>query len=281
MAMDNEEIAGLSSLEAPEDGARGGRSGGTNCNLTSNGHRLNLARPRDLSNTRAFDWVNEKTEADRMSERMTEWDEALIKHNIRDDPRKALREAETELKAAVEEAVASYDPLEAKTLDELDELEDDEDEDVLAAYRKKRIAEMKAARAAARFGSVIHIREDEYRLEVSDEAAEDRDTWVVVHLFKDTKTGCVLLNRCLDQLAPRFPATKFVKIFANDANQNYPDSQLPTVLVYHRGKIAQQMIGMEIFGGKHVAAPLVEWRLAQVGAITGSELDEDPFDELR
>ena len=56
-------------------------------------------------------------------------------------------------------------------------------------------------RAAARFGSVLHIREDEYRQEVSDEAAADRETWVVVHLFKDTKTGCVLVNRCLDELA--------------------------------------------------------------------------------
>ena len=71
-----------------------------------------------------------------------------------------MRAAEAQVKAVVDEAVASYDPLEKATLDELDELEDAEDEDVLAAYRKKRMAEKKAAAAAARFGKVVHIRED-------------------------------------------------------------------------------------------------------------------------
>eukprot|EP01047_Picozoa_sp_COSAG01_P011096 COSAG01_NODE_483_length_16412_cov_17.605162_6_plen_297_part_00 len=280
MSMGKEELAGLQSLEPDEDGARGGRSGGTNTNLTSNGHRLMMAKPRDLANARGFDWVKDKSEADRMSEKMTEWDEALIKHKIREDPRKAVREAEAQVAAAVQEAVDAYDPLAKKSLDQLDELEDDEDEAVLAEYRRRRIQEMKAARAAARFGSVLHIREDEYRQEVSDEAAADRETWVVVHLFKDTKTGCVLVNRCLDELAKRYPATKFVKIFATDANQDYPDSSLPTLLMYHKGEIAHQMIGMDVLGGPRVSTPLIEWRLAQAGAITGCELDEDPFEEI-
>ena len=276
--MSREELSGLQSLEPPEDGARGGRCGGTNSNLSSNGHKLNMARPRDFANARGFDWVREKTEADRMSENMTEWDQALIKHNIRDDPREPVREAEEAVNAAIQETVASYDPLAKKSLEELDELEDDEDEEILRQYRRKRILEMKAAKALARFGSVLHIREDEYRREVSEEAAEGKDTFVVVHLFKESKTGCVLVNRCLDQLAARFPATKFVKIFATDANQNYPDSQLPTLLVYHQGKIACQMVGLEEFGGSRVSPPHIEWRLAEMGAVTGSELDENPFE---
>lgn len=43
------------------------------------------------------------------------------------------------------------------TLDELDELEDDEDEAILLEYRKKRIAEMKAEAEAAKFGEVRGI----------------------------------------------------------------------------------------------------------------------------
>ena len=256
-----------------------GKSRGSNSNLSSGGTRLNLARVRDTENTRGFDWVKDKSEADRMSERMSEWDEALIKHGIRDDPRVAVRAAEAQVKAVVDEAVASYDPLEKATLDELDELEDDEDEDVLAAYRKKRMAEMKAAAAAARFGKVVHIREDEYRVEVSDEAAADRETWVVVHLFRETMTACVIINRALDDLARRFPATKFVKIFATDANKDYPDDRLPTLLVYHKGEIATQMVGLHEFGGPKVSSPHVEFRLAACGAITGSEIaeGENPF----
>lgn len=277
--MGREELAGLHSLEAPEDGARGGRCGGTNSNLSSNGHKLNMARPRDFANARGFDWANYKTEADRMSEEMTEWDEALIKHKVRDDPRKAVREAEEAAKAALQQAADSYDPLDKKSLNELDELEDDEDDEVLRQYRRKRILEMKAAKALARFGTVLHIREDEYRREVSEETTEGRDTYVVVHLFKESMTGCVLVNRCLDHLAANFPATKFVKIFATDANQDYPDSRLPTLLVYHQGQIVYQMVGLEQFGGPKVSAPHIEWRLAELGAITGSELDENPFEE--
>ena len=256
-----------------------GKSRGTNSNLSSGGTRLNLAKVRDTSNTRGFDWTKDKSDADRLSEQMTEWDEALIKHGIRDDPRVAMRAADAQLKAAVESAVASYDPLEKATIEQLDEMEDDEDEDVLASYRKKRMAEMKAARAAARFGSVLHIREDEYRVEVSDEAAPDRDTYVVVHLFRDTMTACVLINRALGDLAARFPATKFVKIFATDANKDYPDSKLPTVLVYHKGEIATQMVGLHEFGGSKVSNDHVEWRLAACGAISGSDIMEgdSPF----
>ena len=40
-----------------------------------------------------------------MSEKMTEWDEALIKHKIREDPRKPVREAEEQVAAAVQEAI--------------------------------------------------------------------------------------------------------------------------------------------------------------------------------
>lgn len=243
--------------------------------------RLNLSKNRDLGNTRDFDWTKDKTEADRMSAKMSEWDEALISHGIRDDPRIAMRQADAAIAAAVETALEDYDPLAKATLDELDELEDDEDEDVLEAYRKKRMAEMKQHRATARFGSVLHIREDEYRTEISDEAAEDKDTFVVVHLFRDTMTACVLINRALDDLATRFPATKFVKIFATDANKDYPDSRLPAVLVYHKGEISTQMIGLHEFGGAKVSTDHVEWRLAACGAISGSDIMEgdSPFME--
>lgn len=40
------------------------------------------------------------------------------------------------------------------SLDELDELEDDEDEAILLEYRRKRIAEMKAEAEASKFGEV-------------------------------------------------------------------------------------------------------------------------------
>jgi len=71
--------------------------------------------------------------------------------------------------------------LERLSLDELDELEDEEDEKVILEYRKKRIAEMKAAAAKARFGEVREISAEDY-VEHVQRAGEG--VWVVLHLFK-------------------------------------------------------------------------------------------------
>ena len=68
-----------------------------------------------------------------------------------------------------------------KTVDELDELEDEEDERVLAQYRLKRIAEMRALQEKNKFGSVIEITAVDYTKEVN-QAGEG--IWVVLHLYK-------------------------------------------------------------------------------------------------
>ncbi|CAG8781838.1 2473_t:CDS:2, partial [Gigaspora margarita] len=71
--------------------------------------------------------------------------------------------------------------LEDKTLDKLDELENEEDGCVLLEYRQKRIAEMKAEALRAKFGEVIQISKPDFIKEAIDASKE---VWVVVHLFK-------------------------------------------------------------------------------------------------
>jgi len=66
-------------------------------------------------------------------------------------------------------------------LDELDELEDDEDESVILEYRNKRIAEMKALAAKAKFGFVREITAQEYVQEVNQAG---NDIWVILHLYQ-------------------------------------------------------------------------------------------------
>lgn len=68
-----------------------------------------------------------------------------------------------------------------KTLDELDELEDEEEERILAKYRQMRIEEMKSLQKKARYGSVIEITAVDYVKEVN-QAGEG--VWVVLHLYK-------------------------------------------------------------------------------------------------
>ena len=66
-------------------------------------------------------------------------------------------------------------------MDELDLLEDEEEERVLAQYRMKRLAEMKAELGAAQFGRVIEISGIDYVNEVNKAG---KDIWVVLHLYQ-------------------------------------------------------------------------------------------------
>lgn len=82
--------------------------------------------------------------------------------------------------------------MENKTVDELDELEDEEDERVLAQYRLKRIAEMRALQEKNKFGSVIEISAVDYTKEVN-QAGEG--VWVVLHLYKAGYVNSFLILR--------------------------------------------------------------------------------------
>lgn len=63
----------------------------------------------------------------------------------------------------------------------MDELEDDEDDAVLEEYRRKRMAEIKALAARAKYGEVKEISAIDYVSEVN-KAGEG--VWVVLHLYK-------------------------------------------------------------------------------------------------
>uniref|UniRef100_A0A5B7C1D1 Putative phosducin-like protein 3 n=1 Tax=Davidia involucrata TaxID=16924 RepID=A0A5B7C1D1_DAVIN len=135
-----------------------------------------------------------------------------------------------------------------KTEEELEDLEDDPDLDddrFLHEYRKKRLAEMREEAKVTRFGSVIPISGSDFVREVSQAPP---DVWVVVILYKDGYPECGLLLRCLEELATRYPATKFVKIISTDCIPNYPDRNLPTLLVYNNGAVKANYVGLHSFG---------------------------------
>jgi len=158
------------------------------------------------------------------------------------------------------------------SLDELDEFEDEEDEKILAEYRKKRIEEMKQKALKEKFGSLMNISEPEYKKEVTEAPPE---LWVVVFLTKPGIKGCDIMEATLRTLALKFKATKFVSIRSDDAIRNYPDKNLPTILVYHNSDVIKQFIGLIPFGGEGMTPDDLEWALSQVGAVE-SELEEDP-----
>ncbi|WCJ27497.1 Thioredoxin superfamily protein [Euphorbia peplus] len=133
-----------------------------------------------------------------------------------------------------------------KTEEELEDLEDDLDDDqFLEQYRKKRLAEMKVTANIPKFGSVLQISGSDFVRQVSQAPPE---VWVVVILYKDGYQQCGVLLKCLEELASRYSATKFVKIISTDCIPNYPDCNLPTLLVYNNGAVKANYVGLHNFG---------------------------------
>ncbi|KAG2553076.1 phosducin-like protein 3 isoform X1 [Panicum virgatum] len=164
-------------------------------------------------------------------------------------------------KVDADEQPKSKEWLDAREPEELEELEDDLDDDrFLEQYRKMRLAELREAAKAARFGSILPITGSDFVREVSQAPS---DIWVVVFLYKDGIPECGLLQNCLEELATRYPATKFVKIISTDCIPNYPDRNVPTILVYNNSAVKGTYVGLQKFGGKRCTPESVALALCQ------------------
>ncbi|CAI6007771.1 unnamed protein product [Closterium sp. NIES-65] len=174
----------------------------------------------------------------------TEWEDLQVKYgNLapREKPKTAAWEPAEERKRT--------DELDTRTADELDDLEDDVDDDrFMEEYRRRRVAELRAAAARPRYGGVERITGPDFVREVTEAS---QSVWVVVHLFRDSVAACSIISNCLSELARSHPQTKFVRIVSTECIPNYPDAHLPTLLVYHKGALKATLAGMHQFGGKN------------------------------
>lgn len=123
-----------------------------------------------------------------------------------------------------------------------------QDEAVLAAYRAKRLAELK--QSAMVKNRVAHGLPEIYKNQWTDQVTEaSRTAKVVVLLFKQGDEWCALLERQLCVVATRFPAVRFVKIVYTSAIPNFPEANLPTLLVYDGDKPIEKLMGLTHYCG--------------------------------
>lgn len=54
----------------------------------------------------------------------------------------------------------------------------------------------------------------------------------------------------IHQLASLYPSTKFVSIVSDQCIENYPDKNVPTIIVYRNGKMMGQVVGIDAYGGE-------------------------------
>ncbi|TMW43142.1 hypothetical protein DOY81_011776, partial [Sarcophaga bullata] len=215
----------------------------------------------------------------------TEWNDILRSKGILPQKEKEAEITEDQIQAMIDDAIEKRTDLhegraknmEDMNLDELDELEDSEDEEILERYRQQRIAEMKAFAEKAKFGSVREISGQDYVNEVT-KAGEG--IWVVLHLYANGVPLCALIHHHMQQLAVRFPQTKFLRSIATTCIPNFPEKNLPTIFVYHEGQMKKQFIGALELRGEKLTLDEFEYMLGQVGAVN-TEIKEDPKPQIR
>lgn len=156
--------------------------------------------------------------------------------------------------------------LEDKTLDELHELEDDEDEAFLQRYRQKRLAELSKLQESSIHGQVYPIQKAEYARDVTEASFK---YFVLVHLASSLGTNLEskLLSEIWRELAARFCDIKFCEIQADLCIENYPERNTPTILVYKNGDIQRQIITLRQFRGNRTNLNDLQTFLLDVGAV--------------
>ncbi|KAI9259405.1 thioredoxin-like protein [Phascolomyces articulosus] len=204
----------------------------------------------------------------------TEWNDILRARGIIPPKEEESKEAIEDMYVeALNARKKEEESLENKTLDELDELEDELDDDrIILEYRKKRLEEMQKLTEQNKYGEVTQISKPDFVKEVTEASKE---CYVVVHLFKDYIPACKLMNQHLAQLAKEFKATKFVKIVSDQCIPNYPDRNVPTLLVYGEGDIKANIVGAIAFGGMNMTVSSIRAQLANVGAVPPEKKEEE------
>jgi len=206
----------------------------------------------------------------------TEWEDIHIRlGNMAPKPKTRL--TDKEIAELVEEAIVEHEQeekekLEKASLDKLEEIEDELDEKVFEEYRKKRLAEMKQQALNNKFGDLYEISETEYKTAVT---LASNECYIVVLLYKFGLPHCEILLQKLPILASKFKSTKFVRIRSTEAIKNYPDKNLPTILVYRNTDVVGQFVGLSSFAGESTNEKDIEWALKQLGAIE-SNMEENP-----
>jgi len=235
----------------------------------------------------------------------TEWNDILrAKGVIPERPPSPTAQLEEALEEALKKQHENR--LEDKDISDLEELEDDEDEEFLELYKRKRLAELTSLQNKSKFGDVYHINKPEYNKEVTlasqggekfntdevksttfidsnqskimSEAADgstSNDTKVVnkdaiyvfVHLSLQSKLQSRILAQILESEAPKFREIKFVEIPANRAIENYPETNCPTLLVYHNGDVLKNLVTLLELGGNQTTNKDFEKLMVQLGAV--------------
>ncbi len=121
---------------------------------------------------------------------------------------------------------------------------------------------MKSAMARNKFGDVQPIAKDEWTREITDAS---QDNWVLAYLWDSSLEECRVMEEVLRVVARNHRDVKFVSIQAQHAVENWPTRNCPTLFMYHKGSLQNQLLGIRKLGGVNMKVEDLEEYLADAG----------------
>ncbi|CUG69172.1 phosducin-like protein, putative [Bodo saltans] len=176
-------------------------------------------------------------------------------------------------------ARGGYDVDPAVTVDP-DDIDDSDDDDALAAFRNKRMAELQRVAQTNVFGVVRNISGAEYVQEITDSSQQ---CWVVGIMIAQGHEGCDALLKVLQLVAMKHRDVKFVSLLAKEAVAKMPDRLLPCVVFYHKGSLVNQLTEITVWedSKRCVSVEAAERVLSRVGVIKSEEDDDEDEDDFQ
>ncbi|CAO3651353.1 unnamed protein product [Cunninghamella blakesleeana] len=129
-----------------------------------------------------------------------------------------------------------------------------------------------------KYGSITQISKPEFVQQVTEAS---KDCSVIVHLYQEYIPACQLMNKHLEELAQQYKQTKFVKIIADQCIPNYPDRNVPTLLVYGNGDIMANLVGAIQFGGMNMTKTGIQTLLSRYNALPPPPSDKNDDDKKK
>lgn len=140
-----------------------------------------------------------------------------------------------------------------------DEEDEEDEEEFMKSYREKRISEMMMMQKEEkdekeeknnnfRNEYVMHVSHEQWTKEVT---LISHSNPVLVLLTKENSKACYPLERVMEDVAREYRTsrTKFRRAEARDIIPNYPERNVPTLILYRNGDVVENIVGIEQFGG--------------------------------
>ena len=146
-------------------------------------------------------------------------------------------------------------------LDSEDEEEDDFDEDAfLAYYRNMRLNQFKSMEDLPVFGEIKEVSQSEY---VDAIDREDSRIIVIVHIYEDQLKVCRQINKQLENLARKYPRTKFLRMKSTETASKLDQKALPCIIAYRGGDVIESFVRIHELLPPDFEFEDIEWLLEE------------------